>query len=62
MKNAWPVTRSTFPPSNAPRHFELNDGVSCENCHGPAAGWLGPHTVKDWENQSSSRRLKLGMY
>jgi hypothetical protein len=32
--------------------FDLNDGVSCESCHGPAAGWLGPHTVKGWQNQS----------
>ena len=29
--------------------FDISDGVSCEHCHGPAAGWLGPHTVKDWE-------------
>ena len=41
--------------------FDLNDGVSCESCHGPAAGWLGPHTVKGWENQSSEQKAKLGM-
>jgi hypothetical protein len=41
--------------------FDLNDGVSCESCHGPAAGWLGPHTVKGWENQPSEQKAKLGM-
>jgi hypothetical protein len=39
--------------------FQLDDGVSCENCHGPAVGWLGPHTVKGWTHQQS---LQLGMY
>jgi hypothetical protein len=29
------------------RSFEINEGVSCENCHGPAQGWLGQHTAKD---------------
>ena len=39
--------------------FELADGVSCENCHGPASGWLGPHTTKDWPHEKS---IQLGMY
>jgi Cytochrome c554 and c-prime len=39
--------------------FELADGVSCENCHGPASGWLGPHTTKDWPHEKS---VQLGMY
>jgi hypothetical protein len=39
--------------------FELDDGVSCENCHGPASGWLGPHTTTGWPYQKS---LDLGMY
>src|SRR5882762_11750123 len=29
------------------RAFEIAEGVSCENCHGPAQGWLGQHTAKD---------------
>jgi hypothetical protein len=29
------------------RPFELTEGVTCENCHGPAQGWLGQHTAKD---------------
>jgi hypothetical protein len=39
--------------------FELADGVSCENCHGPASGWLGPHTTKNWPHEKS---VQLGMY
>jgi hypothetical protein len=42
------------------RPFELADGVSCENCHGPASGWLGPHTTKDWPHERSVK--ELGMY
>lgn len=41
------------------RAFELADGVSCENCHGPGSAWLGPHTTKDWPHEKS---LSLGMY
>lgn len=29
------------------RPFEITEGVSCENCHGPAQGWLGQHTARD---------------
>ena len=29
------------------RSFAISEGVSCENCHGPAQGWLGQHTAKD---------------
>jgi hypothetical protein len=39
--------------------FQLDDGVSCENCHGPAVGWLGPHTTKDWKHEQS---IELRMY
>ena len=39
--------------------FQPDEGVSCENCHGPAVGWLGPHTTRNWTHAQS---LKLGMY
>lgn len=35
------------------RAFEISDGVSCENCHGPASAWLGPHTTRDWPHEKS---------
>ncbi len=47
------------PASRRARTFELDDGVSCENCHGPASAWLGPHTSKNWTHEQS---VRLGMY
>jgi len=40
-------------PEQRGRPFELADGVSCENCHGPASAWLGPHTTRDWPHEKS---------
>lgn len=35
---------STFVPAadRGPR-FQMDDGVGCESCHGPAAGWIASH-------------------
>ncbi|HXM96744.1 MAG TPA: multiheme c-type cytochrome [Candidatus Dormibacteraeota bacterium] len=41
------------PPEKRGRAFEINEGVSCENCHGPASAWLGPHTMRDWPHEKS---------
>jgi len=41
------------------RAFEISEGVSCENCHGPASGWLGSHTTRTWAHEKS---LALGMH
>ena len=46
-------------PDQRGRPFEISEGVSCENCHGPASGWLGPHTTRDWTHEKS---MALGMY
>jgi len=35
------------PPELVGRKFEVMEGVTCENCHGPAQGWLGQHTTRD---------------
>ena len=35
------------------RKFEIAEGVSCENCHGPASGWLGQHTTTGWPHEKS---------
>ena len=32
-------------------HLEPEEGISCEACHGPASGWLGPHTEESWTKQ-----------
>jgi len=47
------------PAAERSRTFDLSEGVSCESCHGPAAGWLGPHTERDWTHAKS---VALGMY
>ena len=49
----------SVPAEQRAETFELVDGVSCENCHGPASGWLGPHTTRDWPHEKS---VQLGMY
>jgi hypothetical protein len=42
------------------RAFEISEGVSCENCHGPAQGWLGQHTARDSvEKHAESLRLRM---
>jgi hypothetical protein len=45
-------------PEQRGRVFEISEGVSCENCHGPASAWLGPHTTRSWLHEKS---VALGM-
>jgi len=40
-------------PEQRGRPFEISEGVSCENCHGPASAWLGPHTTREWTHEKS---------
>jgi hypothetical protein len=47
------------PAAQRAKTFELNDGVSCESCHGPASAWLGEHTTRGWTHAQS---VTLGMY
>jgi hypothetical protein len=47
------------PAEQRARTFDLSDGVGCENCHGPASAWLGPHTTRGWKYEKS---LELGLY
>jgi hypothetical protein len=46
------------PPEQRGRAFEISEGVSCENCHGPASAWLGPHTTRSWPHEKS---VAIGM-
>src|SRR5215470_11096028 len=46
-------------PEQRGRVFEISEGVSCENCHGPASAWLGPHTTRSWPHEKS---VALGMH
>jgi len=45
-------------PEQRGRAFEISEGVSCENCHGPASAWLGSHTTRSWAHEKS---VALGM-
>jgi hypothetical protein len=47
------------PADQRARTFDLTDGVGCENCHGPASAWLGPHTTRGWKYEKS---LEIGLY
>jgi len=47
-------------PEQRGRPFEITEGVSCENCHGPAQAWLGQHTEGE-SPEKHARSLALGM-
>jgi hypothetical protein len=47
------------PEDQKARTFDPNEGVSCENCHGAASNWLGPHTARDG---SYAKSVALGLY
>lgn len=47
---------ATFAPASerGPR-FQLSDGVGCESCHGPAAGWIATHYTTAGEHPANLR-------
>lgn len=45
-------------PSRLPRATHLDEGISCETCHGAAGGWLRGHTRTDW---TYNTRVAAGM-
>jgi hypothetical protein len=47
------------PPEKRGREFDISEGVTCENCHGPASGWLGPHTLKSAKHEQN---VSLGLH
>ncbi len=49
----------SVPPEKRGREFDISEGVTCENCHGPASGWLGQHTLKNWKHEQS---VALGLH
>lgn len=38
--------------------FKINEGVTCESCHGPAERWIKPHTARE---STHSQNVSLGM-
>ncbi len=47
-------------PEQRGRAFEISEGVTCENCHGPAQAWLGQHTERE-STEKHARSISLGM-
>jgi len=42
------------PPAGAVAgRLEIEDGVSCESCHGPASGWVEGHRSEGWSRSDS---------
>ena len=58
-RSASTATRTTCPRSARGERFQLDDGVSCEACHGPSGRWLESH-VQDGATHEDN--LKAGLY
>ena len=48
-------------PEQRGRAFEISEGVSCENCHGPAQAWLGQHTERESPEKHARSVRDFGM-
>ena len=48
-----------FTPARLTNKVEVDEGVSCESCHGPAGYWLRGHTRADW---TYATRVGAGMH
>ena len=42
--------------------FNVQEGVSCENCHGPSSVWSGPHSQQEFFKLDFAGRAKIGMF
>jgi hypothetical protein len=47
---------TNVPASKVFGRIDLEDGVQCEACHGPAGGWRGEHAEAGWTHQQSVER------
>ena len=48
----------TIPDASKPHDFKIEEGVSCENCHGAAENWIRAHTRTDYKRED---RAAIGM-
>lgn len=46
-----------IPAAQQGPYYQIEDGVSCETCHGPAERWLGTHITRDYKAS-----LQVGMH
>jgi hypothetical protein len=47
---------TNLPPSLVSGKVDLEDGIQCEACHGPAGGWRAEHTMAGWTHEQSVAR------
>ena len=47
---------TNIPASLISGAVDLEDGVQCEVCHGPASGWRNEHTEQGWTHEQSIAR------
>lgn len=54
------LSRTALKADQLGAKFSLDDGVSCDACHGPASKYLDPHTGKGWtKGQRAAGAAKL---
>ncbi len=41
--------------------FKIEDGVSCDACHGPAFGWFAAHIAPGWRTKPMAEKVSMGM-
>lgn len=49
------------PEAQQANGLDLEEGVSCEVCHGPASGWIAGHTEEGWSHQESVSKGMVDM-
>jgi hypothetical protein len=47
---------TNVPASAVSGKVDVEDGVQCEACHGPASGWRAEHTMAGWTHEQSVAR------
>ena len=47
---------TNVPAARVTGRIDPEDGVQCEECHGPAGGWRGEHTEAGWTHEQSVAR------
>jgi Cytochrome c554 and c-prime len=47
---------TNVPAAQVSGRIDLEDGVQCEACHGPAGGWRNEHTQPGWTHEQSVQR------
>ena len=47
---------TNIPANLVEGQVDIEDGVQCETCHGPASGWRSEHTMEGWTHEQSVAR------